>query len=85
MLNKKTTFFSFFNALFLGLMVLSGCAVQQRPQGGPRDTAAPKLLLATPADQTKNFTGKKIELEFDEYFKLNNQYQEITIYPGVYC
>src|SRR5690606_28614352 len=26
-------------------------------------------------------SASKIDLEFDEYFKLNNQYQEITIIP----
>ena len=82
MLNKKRSFFLYFRLLFLGLLGLSGCAVQQRPQGGPRDLVAPKLLKTTPLDQTRNFTGKKIELEFDEYFKLNNQYQEITISPA---
>lgn len=82
MLNKKRPFFSSFKPLFLGLLALSGCAVQQRPQGGPRDLVAPKLLNATPADKTRNFTGKKIELEFDEYFKLNNQYQEISVSPA---
>jgi uncharacterized protein (DUF2141 family) len=82
MLNKKRPFFSCLKPLFLVLLALSGCAVQQRPQGGPRDLVAPKLLKATPINQTRNFTGKKIELEFDEYFKLNNQYQEISISPA---
>lgn len=66
----------------MALLALSGCAVQQKPQGGPRDLVAPKLLKATPLDQTRNFKGKKIELEFDEYFKLNNQYQEISVSPA---
>ncbi|MFD0752135.1 Ig-like domain-containing protein [Mucilaginibacter calamicampi] len=82
MLNKKRSLFSHLRPLFLALLALSGCAVQQRPQGGPRDLAAPKLLKATPLDQTRNFKGNKIELEFDEYFKLNNQYQEISISPA---
>ena len=82
MLNKKRLFLPYLKPLILGLVALSGCAVQQKPQGGPRDKVAPKLLKATPADQTRNFTGKKIVLEFDEYFKLNNQYQEISISPA---
>lgn len=82
MLNKKRLFFSYSKPLFLALLALSGCAVQQRPQGGPRDLVAPKLLKATPTNQTRNFNGKKIELEFDEYFKLNNQYQEISVSPA---
>ncbi len=82
MLNKKRPFFWYLKPLFLALLALSGCAVQQKPQGGPRDLVAPKLLKATPADQTRNFNGKKIELEFDEYFKFNNQYQEISVSPA---
>ncbi|MCJ8210424.1 Ig-like domain-containing protein [Mucilaginibacter sp. RS28] len=30
---------------------------------------------------TRNFNAKKVEMQFDEYFKLNNQYQEISISP----
>ncbi|PJJ83372.1 Ig-like domain-containing protein [Mucilaginibacter auburnensis] len=82
MSNAKSQFFGLFKPLILALFALSGCAVQQKPQGGPRDKEAPKLLLAVPKDQTRNFTGKKIELTFDEYFKLNNQYQEISISPA---
>ncbi|MEO8886394.1 MAG: Ig-like domain-containing protein [Mucilaginibacter sp.] len=67
--------------LFVVLLLAFGCAVPQKPQGGPRDILPPKLLLATPANQTRNFTGKQIKLDFDEYFKLNNPYQEITISP----
>jgi len=82
MLNKSRSFFTYLKPLFLALLALSGCAVQQRPQGGPRDLVAPKLLKTIPANQSRNFTGKKIELEFDEYFRLVNQYQEITISPA---
>ena len=59
----------------------AGCAVPQKPQGGPRDVAPPKLLKATPANLTRNFSAKQIQLEFDEYYKLSNQYQEINITP----
>ncbi|WP_162276820.1 Ig-like domain-containing protein [Mucilaginibacter pedocola] len=54
----------------------------QKPQGGPRDLTPPKLLKATPEDQTRNFKAKQIQLDFDEYFKLSNQYQEISISPA---
>ena len=63
-------------------MVALGCAVQQRPQGGPRDREPPKLLKATPPNSTRNFTAKEIKLDFDEYFKLNSQFQEITVFPA---
>ena len=64
------------------LLVLFGCAVQQKPQGGPRDRMPPKLLKATPSNQTHNFSVKQIQLDFDEYFKLTNQFQEITMSPA---
>ncbi len=57
-----------------------GCAVQQKPQGGPRDQTPPKLLKATPPNMTRNFTAKQIRLDFDEYFKLYNPFQEITVF-----
>ncbi|MDB5003667.1 MAG: hypothetical protein JWQ34_1892 [Mucilaginibacter sp.] len=63
-------------------MVALGCAVQQRPQGGPRDREPPKLLKATPPNSTRNFAAKEIKLDFDEYFKLNSQFQEITVFPA---
>ncbi|WDF55438.1 Ig-like domain-containing protein [Mucilaginibacter sp. KACC 22063] len=55
----------------------------QRPQGGPRDRTPPKLLKAVPENMTRNFNAKSIELEFDEYFKLTNQYQEISVSPSM--
>jgi uncharacterized protein (DUF2141 family) len=81
MSNKKGWFFSpFFLCLALLFFVL-GCAVQQKPQGGPKDVTPPKLLKATPLNKTRNFNAKEIRLEFDEYFKLNNAFQEITMFP----
>ncbi|MGI4022679.1 MAG: Ig-like domain-containing domain [Janthinobacterium lividum] len=68
-------------AFFTLLISIFGCASVQKPQGGARDRIAPKLLKATPGDKTKMFSAKQIQLDFDEYFKLNNQYQEITISP----
>lgn len=82
LLNKKALLSIANGFLFLFLISILGCAVQQKPQGGPRDLKPPKLLKAVPADQTRNFNGKKITLEFDEFFKLTNQYQEITISPA---
>ena len=82
MLNPKHTFIyniSFYLAIIL---VICGCAAQQKPQGGPRDLTPPKLLKATPEDQTRNFKAKQIKLDFDEYFRLSNQYQEISISPA---
>lgn len=81
--NQKSLFLLQILTGFIAISVLFGCANIQRPMGGPRDRTPPKLLKATPLNQTRNFNAKIIQLDFDEYFKLNNAYQEITISPDV--
>ncbi|HEY2582563.1 MAG TPA: Ig-like domain-containing protein [Mucilaginibacter sp.] len=81
MLNKRAAFFLKIIYLFFVVFLISGCANRQLPQGGPRDRTPPKLLKATPPNMTRNFKAKVIQLDFDEYFKLNNIYQEITMSP----
>jgi hypothetical protein len=66
---------------FFALFTFFGCANRQNPQGGPRDHTPPKLLKATPPNETRNFKAKSIELDFDEFFKLVAQSQEITMTP----
>ena len=55
-------------ALFASLAVglLSRCASQAAPRGGPRDTLPPKVVAMTPAFGTTNFKDKRIYIEFDE-------------------
>lgn len=81
-LNKKGRFLYRGFFFLMPVLVALGCAVQQKPQGGPRDRTPPKLLKATPANQTHNFAAKRVVLDFDEYFKLTNQFQEITVFPA---
>ncbi|MDB5001201.1 MAG: hypothetical protein JWR76_2278 [Mucilaginibacter sp.] len=83
MLNPKSAFFYKISSLFFVVLVLCGCAAMQRPTGGPRDLTPPKLLKATPENMTRNFAEKSIRLDFDEYYKLQNQYQEISISPAM--
>ena len=83
MLNPKSAFFYKILSLFFVVLVLCGCAAMQRPTGGPRDLTPPKLLKATPENMTRNFAEKSIRLDFDEYYKLPNPYQEISISPAM--
>jgi len=78
MLNKKYSFWLIFLPLF---SLLFGCASRQPPGGGPRDHDPPKLLKASPPNMTRHFHSKTIKLDFDEYFKLANQYTEISMTP----
>src|SRR5471030_7453 len=80
-LNQKSRFFFQIFIGFIAISVIFSCANIQRPMGGPRDKTPPKLLKATPLNSTRNFNAKIIQLDFDEFFKLTNQYQEITISP----
>jgi len=82
MLNKKSLFFYTFLSLTTFFFLLSGCANIQRPMGGPKDVTPPRLLKATPSNMSRNFKAKIIQLDFDEYFKLANQYTEISMSPA---
>ena len=81
MLNKKHSFLAVFISVLLIALIDFGCANRQLPQGGPRDHDPPKLLKATPANQTRYFKAKVIQLDFDEFFKLNNVYTEVSMSP----
>jgi uncharacterized protein (DUF2141 family) len=83
MLKPKSAFFGKNFFLLMVVFMIIGCASIQKPMGGPRDLTPPKLLKATPENMTRNFSAKKISLEFDEFFKLTNQYQEISISPAM--
>ena len=75
-----------FAALFLSfllpqLVLITGCANQIPPTGGFRDSLPPILISAKPADSSKNFTGKKIVFEFDEFVTVENSSQNLLVSP----
>jgi uncharacterized protein (DUF2141 family) len=53
------------------------------PPGGKKDTLAPKLITSIPLNKSKNYTGKKLELTFNEYVNVRNLNQELLITPNV--
>ncbi len=55
----------------------------QSPTGGPRDTISPKITNEEPKNLTRNFAFEKIEIEFDEFIKLTNEFSEISISPAL--
>ena len=75
-----------FSILIVHLIIISGvissgCAQIGMPSGGVKDTLAPKLIRATPAAGSRNVTGNKITLEFDEYIDVNDLQQNLLISP----
>lgn len=74
---------SFFLILFFAAL-LSSCATVGEINGGPKDTTAPKPIegKSFPANGSTGVFPKVIEIEFDEYFKLVNPTENITISPS---
>ena len=57
------------------------CANAVAPTGGPKDNTPPRVVEAVPVNQSINFSGKKIEIAFDEYITLENANQNVLISP----
>ena len=57
------------------------CAQITPLTGGKKDTEAPKLLKAIPANASLNVTPKTIELTFDEYITLKDVNNQFIITP----
>ena len=64
------------------IIVLSSCANRGAgPQGGPRDTIPPMVLKETPLNGTLSFSGKKIDIHFNEYIQLDDIQKNVLISP----
>lgn len=80
--NLKAQYFYIKNFIaFVIILQLFGCASPQPVTGGPQDRTPPKVLSMMPKNLTKNFKDKKIVIEFDEYFKIQNETKEFSISP----
>ena len=58
-----------------------GCAQQVAPTGGPRDEIGPEILKSEPENQSNYFNGQEIELQFDEYVRLDRLKEQLIISP----
>ena len=66
---------------FTTAIILWQCASMQTPSGGEKDTTAPLVLRSTPSQGATNSSPELIEIQFDEYIKLNNLQNELLISP----
>ncbi|MBC8051572.1 MAG: Ig-like domain-containing protein [Sphingobacteriaceae bacterium] len=80
---KNFTYFILSLICFTAISQIWGCASIQHPTGGPRDSVAPIILNESPKNFTTNFKGDKINIEFDEFFKLTNEFKEISVSPAM--
>ena len=67
----------------IGLVFLQSCAQMASPPGGKKDTLAPVVINSIPLNKSKNYKGKKIELNFNEYIAVKNLAQELLITPSI--
>ncbi len=58
-----------------------GCAQIGAPTGGTKDTLAPRLIKAVPAENNLQFKGNKITFSFDEYVELLEVQANVLVSP----
>lgn len=67
----------------ISALLLTHCARQTSPTGGPQDTIPPSLLNSIPKHRTVHFSGNQIQLEFDELVQVNNPKEQLIIAPSI--
>ncbi len=72
-------YFSFF--LVLSLLLFTNCAKRGTITGGPKDTLAPVILSSSPENFSTHFKANTIQINFDEFVKLNKVNQQLIISP----
>lgn len=64
------------------MLVLASCANKgMGPQGGPKDSIPPIALKADPELGALEFTGKRVEITFNEYIQLNDLASNLLMSP----
>ena len=74
----------FRKTIYIAIATLSLVSCANRgigPQGGPKDTIPPVPLKAEPEVGALNFTGKHIEVTFNEYIQLDNLAKNLLMSP----
>jgi len=59
----------------------SSCANMASPNGGPYDEMPPRFVRSTPLPLQTNFTGRKIEIIFDELIQIEKPSENVIITP----
>lgn len=62
-------------------MLLYSCANMATPSGGPYDEQPPRFVSSTPAPNQTNYTGKKVEILFDELIQIDKPSENVIITP----
>ena len=70
-----------FIATLAWIVIISSCANQGMPTGGPRDSIPPVLLKTTPEYKALNYKGNKVQFTFNEYIMSNEVSEKLVISP----
>jgi hypothetical protein len=72
------------SGILVTMMAVSSCANMIPPGGGPRDSLAPVLVMASIKDSAVNVNRntKNITLDFNEYITIENYSQNLIISPA---
>ena len=81
-MNKRVPFFLLLLFIVAKLLLLTGCAGIIPPNGGPKDTIPPHLVMALPMDSATNVKGQKIVLTFDEFVEVKDVSQNVMVSPN---
>lgn len=75
--------FNYIILFFTVALLVGSCAQVGSISGGPKDQKAPSIVEGgmNPPNGSLHFDRRQITMEFDEYIKLNNPNQTITIVP----
>jgi hypothetical protein len=65
------------------ILFLGACANIVTPSGGPKDITPPKVLKAVPDSNSKNFNGKSIKIEFNEFVKVTDIANQLIVSPFI--
>jgi len=76
----KYRLFLFLSVCAAACWVVS-CANMASPNGGPYDENPPRFLRSTPALHQTGYTGKKIEIVFDELVQIEKPSENVIVTP----
>lgn len=73
-------------ALLLGscVLLLTQCAKQVVPTGGPKDETPPQTVRMSPENFTTNFYRRDIEISFDEFIELKDAPTQVFMSPSTH-
>ncbi len=63
------------------VLLLAACASIGSPDGGEFDEEPPRVLGSQPLNQATNAREKRINIQFDEYIKLENAADKVVVSP----